>query len=333
MYSAVFLLPTIPSSSFDHLKGISTFAFGCFVYIFCVVVIYATVPPLKHELRKDSEVEQEEWHWWPVDSSPTEFLQVVPIVFLAFSASQNAVSITHELRHNTVWRLTLVNLYTFLLCGSIYMVVGICGYLTFGSYTESNVLLNYPKSWLVTVVRFGLSIAVAFSYPMWLHPCRENIAFIVLKRSAVDPLTTRWQYYGITFGLFLVSLTVALITSNLGIVMALSGAVSSVVATMVVPPLMFYYRCTPKGGPFLYSSRGEQSNVFEGFENGIDERPIMISPMIEGVEKPAMDPSQSHFEKSSEEWNVWPRWTIPLSIFLLVCGVLMVPSFVTVQFL
>ena len=49
---------------------------------------------------------------------------------------------------------------------TIYLIMGICGYSTYGSNVESDVLINYPKNGLMSCIRVMISFVVAFSYPL-----------------------------------------------------------------------------------------------------------------------------------------------------------------------
>ena len=63
-----------------------------------------------------------------------------------------------------------------LICGTLYAVVGFCGYAAFGYGVEGNVLLSYPSGDLaVAAARAGISGLVIISYPLMCKPARDSI--------------------------------------------------------------------------------------------------------------------------------------------------------------
>ena len=62
-------------------------------------------------------------------------------------------------------------------CVCLYGTIGILGYLTFGSITEDNILLNYTdlpyqETLLFATGKAGMAFCLALSFPLVLFPCR-----------------------------------------------------------------------------------------------------------------------------------------------------------------
>ena len=116
--------------------------------------------------------------------------------------------------------------------------VRILGYLTYGSRSQSDILLNYPETIWVALVRIGLSIAVAFSYPLQCHPCRRCLASLIWTTDAEK--LPNIKFYGLTYSIWICSFIVSMIISDLGVVLALVGATGSTTISYILPGLFFY---------------------------------------------------------------------------------------------
>lgn len=56
----------------------------------------------------------------------------------------------------------------------VYELLGVVGYLTFGSHVSSNVISMYPDTSLpVAIGRLGIVFLVGLSYPLQALPCRS----------------------------------------------------------------------------------------------------------------------------------------------------------------
>jgi len=65
---------------------------------------------------------------------------------------------------------------------SIYILVAITGYLSFGGHIGGNIIAQYPSTLASTVGRAAIVILVMFSYPLQLHPCRGSVDNILRWR-------------------------------------------------------------------------------------------------------------------------------------------------------
>ncbi|KAK1652747.1 hypothetical protein QYE76_070552 [Lolium multiflorum] len=57
----------------------------------------------------------------------------------------------------------------------VYSCFGICGYLAYGEATMDIITLNLPNSWSSAAVKVGLCIALAFTFPVMMHPIHEIV--------------------------------------------------------------------------------------------------------------------------------------------------------------
>lgn len=116
-------------------------------------------------------------------------LENLPIFIFSFTCHQNIFAVVDELKSPTRRRVFSVIHIAILSGFLLYLVVAIEGYRTFGSEVNSNILLNYPQTGLVTMMRIGLTIMVIFSYPLQLDPsrrCLTSLIFSVLEKREKD---------------------------------------------------------------------------------------------------------------------------------------------------
>ncbi|KAF7001487.1 hypothetical protein CFC21_017152 [Triticum aestivum] len=57
----------------------------------------------------------------------------------------------------------------------VYACFGVCGYLAYGEATKDIITLNLPNSWSSAAVKVGLCIALAFTFPVMMHPIHEIV--------------------------------------------------------------------------------------------------------------------------------------------------------------
>lgn len=101
----------------------------------------------------------------------------------------------------------------------IYEILGILGYLTFGSNVSSNLISDYHNSMFIAICRLAISILVLFSYPLQVHPCRASLDKVFSSRKDEDDLANRddhaareiplAKYVAMTSGILLASFLIA----------------------------------------------------------------------------------------------------------------------------
>ena len=162
------MLLVIPLSflrTLDALRFTSQIALGTVVYLVIVVVGWFI---LKGPSPERGEVVMARF------TSST--LASFPVQVFAYTCAQNLFPIYNELQNKTQQRMTTVigiSLGSAALC---YEVLGIIGYLTFGSKVGSNIIAMYPATSLVIAIgRVGIVLLVGLSYPLQLLPCRNSV--------------------------------------------------------------------------------------------------------------------------------------------------------------
>jgi len=112
-------------------------------------------------------------------STPTDTLSNLPIFVFSFTCHQNIFSIYNELSNRTQSRLKKVISTSILSALFLYSIVAMEGYKTFGNHVKGDILLNYPQTMEVTLMRIGIAIMVILSYPLQLDPSRRCILSLI----------------------------------------------------------------------------------------------------------------------------------------------------------
>ncbi|RFU32422.1 hypothetical protein B7463_g3930, partial [Scytalidium lignicola] len=263
----VFMLVVIPLSflrRLDSLKYTSVVALVSIGYL-VVLVVY-------HFAKGDTIAERGEvliFKWAGV--IPT--LKSFPVVVFAYTCHQNMFSILNEIKDNSHRSTTSVIGASIGSAASIYVLVAITGYLSFGSNVAGNIVGMYVPSVASTIGKAAIVILVMFSYPLQVHPCRASVDAVLKWRpngfritSSPDgsPARTRpllssspsipskrndsideLRFAVITTVIIVFSYIVAMTVSSLDKVLAYVGSTGSTSISFILPGLFYYKISAP----------------------------------------------------------------------------------------
>ncbi|KAL9115395.1 MAG: hypothetical protein Q9227_000716 [Pyrenula ochraceoflavens] len=142
------------------------------------------------------------------------------------------------------------------------LAMGLAGFLTFGSKTQGDVLNNFPMSStsdangaataanpLVLIARLCFGLNMLTTLPLECFVCREVIVnYFVLApelptspttRTVLKPLPSLEVHFFVTTALVLSSMTISILTNDLGGVFELIGATSACMLAYILPPLCY----------------------------------------------------------------------------------------------
>ncbi|CAK7564668.1 MAG: hypothetical protein SEPTF4163_002567 [Sporothrix epigloea] len=163
-----FMLVIIPLAflrRLDSLKYTSVIALVSIGYLIVLVVYhFASDSPSER-----GEVRLITW------AGPVALLSSLPVVVFAYTCHQNMFSILNELKENTPGSVVGVISSSIGSAASIYILVAITGYLTFGSNVVGNIVSMYPANVASTIGKAAIVILVLFSVPLQIHPCRASL--------------------------------------------------------------------------------------------------------------------------------------------------------------
>ncbi|KAI5954005.1 AVT7 [Candida margitis] len=173
LVSAVFTVPLSFAKKLDALRYTSILALIAILYISLLVVSHFFI----NDIPRSGIIE-----YFP--SSITGVFSTFSIIVFAFSGQQNMFSIINEARDKSLTNLTRLINFAILLSSVLFIVVGLTGYLTFGSSVNGNIILGYPNGAATWLGRFCIVFMVLFSFPLMFYPARisfNNIYYSARK--------------------------------------------------------------------------------------------------------------------------------------------------------
>ncbi|GAA6061147.1 hypothetical protein JCM10212_001747 [Sporobolomyces blumeae] len=165
LLSMTLLCPLAFLRKLDSLKVTSYIALCAIAYLVFIVVFYTFFRSA--DLPSPGDVE--------LFKLGPEFVTSLPVQIFAFTCAQNIFAVFNELKSNTQPRLNLVVGTSIGSAALIYEVLGVLGYLAFGSKVGGNLIEMYPHTTAVSICQLGITVLVLFSYPLQLHPCRASL--------------------------------------------------------------------------------------------------------------------------------------------------------------
>lgn len=174
----------------DSLKYTSTISLFSIFYL-QILIIY-------HYFFKNVTSVQPDLEMFGPRSLKSTFSSLSLFVF-SFTCHQNMFPILNELNYcenqgskNKQTNLIIRN--SILISSSVYLIVGIFGYLTFGDQVNGNIISMYENSSVLTLIgRFCIVIMVSLSYPLQFHPCRNSINNVYCHLNLKSNLAENYQ--------------------------------------------------------------------------------------------------------------------------------------------
>lgn len=166
----------------------------------------------------------------------SEFLQSIGVISFAFVCHHNSFLIFGSMKTPTLdrWR-TVTHMSTFL---SFFfsLLMALTGYFIFGTKTQANILNNFSHdNVFINIARLLFALNMFTTYPLECFVCREVIEHYFYRGQEIS----NKLHFIITSCLTLVTLLIALVTCNLGIVLELTGCFSATGLAFILPPAMY----------------------------------------------------------------------------------------------
>lgn len=207
----------------------------------------------------------------------TSTLGVFPVQIFAYTCAQNIFAVFNELKFNTQKRMTQVITISIGSAAITYEVLGIIGYLTFGSGVGSNVIAMYPwTSIIIAIGRVGIVLLVALSYPLQAHPCRACLHTLTsgLIKKKQDPnssmevneeeddlLDTKddhgmpvgkpmgnKKFTALTVAIIVFGFAIAMVIDELEVVLSFVGSTGSTMISFILPGMFYFSLFRHEGG-------------------------------------------------------------------------------------
>lgn len=170
-----------------------------------------------------------------VPTSPSSWMSVfnaMPTICFGFQCHVSSVPVFNSMKRPEVKPWGVVVTTAMLIALSVYTGTGVCGFLTFGSSVEQDVLMSYPSDDIpVAIARAFIIVCVLTSYPI-LHFCGRAVLeglWLRYKGEAVEEDVVRERHRRLfqTGSWFLLTLLLALFIPDIGRVISVIGGLAA----------------------------------------------------------------------------------------------------------
>ncbi|GAM84232.1 hypothetical protein ANO11243_022260 [Dothideomycetidae sp. 11243] len=178
---------------------------------------------------------------------------------------------------------------------SIYLLVAVTGYLTFGDHVVGNIVSQYIPSVSSTIGKAAIVVLVIFSYPLQVHPCRASLDAVLkwrpvsVSRSSSPVIgspsrnsllghsggaaarrteMSETRFAALTTVIIVFSYIVAMTVSSLERVLAYVGSTGSTSISFILPGL-FYYKISSPDSP-LHQKLMKEDDDQDDYESDDD---------------------------------------------------------------
>lgn len=213
------------------------------------------------------------------------------VLSFAYVCQHSAFIIAGSLERPTSKRWSNVTTTALILCGILNLICGILGYLGYREETQGNILENLGRNNLpANIARAMLGMTMLFVYPVESFVTRHVCVVLLFSgRSAHEGndahiLSRADRRIGLTTALYILAVIPAVLTNDLGPVLAITGTVGGSCLSYLGPGVIYL---GVHGERFLSLARqafgrrneaSEEHSVTQSNENGADE----TTPLVVG---------------------------------------------------
>jgi len=120
-----------------------------------------------------------------------KLLKAFAIIVSSFICHTNVVTVAGELTEPSERRSTKIAFRAAAVQVVFYLLIAVCGYLSFGSSVAQNFITNYPSDDVyITLCRIMLSITIFFGIPINTNPTAKAVVNLIRLTSYDSPLGT-----------------------------------------------------------------------------------------------------------------------------------------------
>jgi amino acid permease len=173
------------------------------------------------------------------------FFRAFPVALFAFSCQMNLFPIIAEMRSDVRPKARWVVATGFLVCGVIYFLVALFGYLLFGDDVEDNLIQSIAtvSGSPIVPVLIAYTFVIVTSYPVVNFSTRLSVINIAWR----DHKTVHMREWIVTVITFILAVVLAVSGISLGFILALTGSLTTAPLSMIFPAV-FYIKLKPEQG-------------------------------------------------------------------------------------
>ncbi|XP_022182137.1 putative sodium-coupled neutral amino acid transporter 10 [Myzus persicae] len=194
-----------------------------------------------------SSVWVSEIYFW----KPVGLFQCLPIFSMSLFCQTQLFDIFETITNESLDKLNAVIRSSMNMCTSVYISVGILGYIAhYDSVLTGNILTSFSQCLSSDIIKIGFVMSIAVSFPLVIFPCRSSIYSLLATKDYVLVSGGRQHiaetpFKCITFFIVLFSLVTGLLMPNIEVVLGLIGSTIGVMINVMFPS-MFLVRVANK---------------------------------------------------------------------------------------
>jgi amino acid permease len=140
-----------PLSCFQSLDALkyTSFLSTIFIYFLVIIIVLFTFPSLSGlDACSDYAIDEVCKGGTDIEKFDTSSLRALSVFVFGYTCQQNLFSVINELRSPTQERVDGIILVSIGTALTLFLIVGYCGYSTYGNNVASDLLKSYPGQFL-----------------------------------------------------------------------------------------------------------------------------------------------------------------------------------------
>lgn len=227
----IFLI-ILPLSIFKHISFLDKFSSVSlgFVMFYALIIVIKTIL-FQNNIFNGSKM-------WEL--TRTNIPQSFSIFAFSFCSQQNILPIYHSLHEKSIKNMSKVVFYSISLSSIIYIIMSVCGYLTFGGVITDNFFNEYcSNDHLINFTRVIFSLTLMLTFPLQMYSCREVILSNIIHKYCKTK--KHEKFYRIVISCLLVGFCyiIACNFKKLGPPIEIAGSLTASPLAFIFPPLIY----------------------------------------------------------------------------------------------
>nr|CAI5823165.1 unnamed protein product [Callosobruchus analis] len=218
----------------DSFNGVSKATIG----FYCCLVLKVVFEAVPHILTGD-------WYQKVIFWRPQGLMQCLPIFSMALFCQTQLFEMYQAINNATLERMNNLVKVAMTLCTSVYIFVGMFGYIAFvDKNITGNILLSFSPSFITNLIKLGFLLSIAFSFPLIIFPCRASLYSLLYKEGytlheGTSNYIPEGRFKMLTMLIIFFSLLVGIMIPNIELVLGLVGSTISIMICLLFPMTCF----------------------------------------------------------------------------------------------